>query len=241
MIPKIIHHTWKDDQVPEKYQEFYKKAINLHPDWQHILWTDEMNLKFVRENFPDVLPYYKSFPKNIMRADMIRYLIMDKMGGLYLDLDYEMLKPYDLLDYDLVLPYNRQISFGDKYDGLGNSIFASSPGHLFWKYLINDIIKIDDHEKFYKSLSSQPYITWRTTLEEAITGPGLITRIYFLSKDNLKNVHLPHRTKFHPEIPTDAVQYNALANNNSCYGIHHCYGSWRDKSILKKIKRRLTF
>ena len=42
-----------------------------------------------------------------MRADVIRYLIMYKIGGVYLDLDYEVLKPFEFGDHKLILPLNR--------------------------------------------------------------------------------------------------------------------------------------
>ena len=58
------------------------------------------NLAFVKSEYPDFVDVFVGLPKNIMRADVIRYLLMDKLGGLYLDTDYEMLKPFDLIDHD---------------------------------------------------------------------------------------------------------------------------------------------
>ena len=90
-----------------------------------------------------------------MRADVTRYLIMYKIGGLHLDLDYEFLKPFDLLNYELVLTYSRQISFGDDFDGFGNCIFASVPGHEFWKFVINElkIERVNEYTKQQESIS----------------------------------------------------------------------------------------
>lgn len=230
MIPKLIHQTWKTSEIPEKYAAYQQKLISLHPDWEYKLWTDEDNLALVKDHFPDFYETYIGFPKNIMRADAIRYMIMHKFGGMYLDLDYEMLRPFDILEYDLVLPYNRQRLAGDPYDGLGNCIFASVPGHPFWKYVLDDLKSITDHEKAFKSLSGKPYVTSRTTLEEAITGPVLLTKIYYTYKDSLNGYTLPARAEFHPPSTIDVSKLS-----DKTYGIHHCYGTWRDKSILKKI------
>ncbi len=40
-----------------------------------------------------------------MRAGRNSYLLLYRLGGLYMDTDYEMLKPYDLLNYGAVLPW----------------------------------------------------------------------------------------------------------------------------------------
>lgn len=239
MIPKIIHQTWLTGDLPTKYLYYQKKVKELHPEWKYILWTDEDNLEFIKKNFPDFYETYIGFPKNIMRADMIRYLIMDKIGGIYLDLDYEMIKPFDYLKYDLVLPYNRSRNFGDTYDGFGNCIFGSAPGHMFWKYVINDFKEVRDYEKFYQNLISKSLVPRHFTLAEAITGPGLLTRIFYDVQNLLKDYYLPERQEFHPLIPSNEKQYNTLINDGIAYGIHHCFGSWRNKHILKKIKNKI--
>lgn len=45
-----------------------------------------------------------------MRADAIRYLLLYQLGGLYLDLDYEMLSPFDLRHHAVVLPLETDLS-----------------------------------------------------------------------------------------------------------------------------------
>ena len=93
MIPKIIHQTWKNSSLPDNIRSYTNRVKRLHPQWDYVLWTDEENEKLVRTHYPAYLHTYKTFPKNIIRADIIRYLILHRHGGLYLDLDYEMLKP----------------------------------------------------------------------------------------------------------------------------------------------------
>ena len=234
MIPKIIHQTWKNDDIPEEYISYQQRVKELHPDWEYKLWTDENNLEFVSEYFPSFYQTYIDFPKNIMRADVIRYLIMYKIGGLYLDLDYEMLKPFDILEYDLVLPFNRNIDFGDKFNAIGNCIFASNSGHEFWELAIKDLQSIKNYENYFKSLSDKPYITKQTTLIEAITGPAFLTRVFYDNENRLTNYILPERAKFHPLNPRTKKEYQNLIVEGNTYGIHHCLGSWRQKTFLKK-------
>ena len=139
MIPKLIHQTWKSSQLPAKWLPFVNKVKTLNPEWKYQLWTDADNETFVKENFPDFYQVYQGFSKAIMRADVIRYLLMYKLGGVYLDLDYEVLKPFDFESHQLVLPKNRSKSFGDSQDSIGNCFFASEPQHIFWLDVINAI------------------------------------------------------------------------------------------------------
>ena len=112
MIPKLIHQTAKTADIPPQWQAYQQKLRSLHPDWTYRLWTDADNLAFVQKEYPAFLPIYQKLPKNIMRVDVIRYLIMYKLGGLYMDLDYEMLKPFDMTDHDIVLAWESDGEFG---------------------------------------------------------------------------------------------------------------------------------
>jgi mannosyltransferase OCH1-like enzyme len=97
-IPKIIHQTWKTDRIPEAWQPWTRTWRVFHPDWQYRLWADEDNRRFVETHYPDFIETYEGFSYNIQRADAVRYLILYKLGGLYVDLDFECLRPVnDLL------------------------------------------------------------------------------------------------------------------------------------------------
>jgi mannosyltransferase OCH1-like enzyme len=62
---------------------------NLHPDWGYKLWTDAMNRNFIQDNYPGFLKKYDAFPREIQRVDAIRYFILLKEGGVYVDIDFE--------------------------------------------------------------------------------------------------------------------------------------------------------
>jgi mannosyltransferase OCH1-like enzyme len=225
MIPRIIHQTWKTKQVPTEWKHYQQKVIALHPDWEYRLWTDEDNDAFVKKEFPDFYPVYNSFPKNIMRADAIRYLIMYRIGGLYLDLDYEVLSPFDPKDAKLILPKSRSKLFGDHRDGIGNCIFASEPGQRFWKDVIDDL----------KS-SAGSYDSNVDVLEA--TGPRFLTRIFY--RGNYSEAEVPERLVFHPPSPRNKRQYKEILGNGVSRGIHHTWASWRQRSGLERLKQLLT-
>jgi mannosyltransferase OCH1-like enzyme len=237
MIPKIIHQTWKNDNIPIEWQDYVQTLKTINPDWSYKLWTDKLMLEFVEKEFKFFLKTYVQFPKNVMRADVFRYLLMYKIGGVYLDLDYEVLKPFDFGAHKVILPYNREIKFGDQYDGLGNCFFGSIPGHEFWLDAINSL-------KVGKNLNPQK-IDMYSTLEEETTGPAFLTRVF--NQKEYFDIYNPQRLIYHPNTPLNEEQRSKIINNNVSLGVHHCAGSWRKKrkksfftrckNVIKRILR----
>lgn len=220
MIPKIIHQTWKTSEVPKTWKPFVDKVQSLNSDWEYRLWSDSDNDDFVKEHYPDFYPVFKGFQKNIMRADVIRYLIMDKIGGVYLDLDYEMLSPFDFGDESLVLPKNRSLAFGDNRDALGNCVFASEAGHPFWKDVIKD-------------LSDNPPVVNDYNEVIGATGPQLLTRVFY--DNQYDDFHLPERLEYHPPTPKNKRAIAQIKSNGVSKGIHHPWGSWREKWKISRL------
>ena len=46
-VPKVIHQTWKTRDVPDKWRAARDSCIQLHPDYEHKLWTDAEGLQFI--------------------------------------------------------------------------------------------------------------------------------------------------------------------------------------------------
>ena len=47
MIPRIIHQSWKVEQVPDRWLAFQQSWREHHPDYEYRLWTDDANRAFV--------------------------------------------------------------------------------------------------------------------------------------------------------------------------------------------------
>ena len=130
MIPRIIHQTWKDHDIPERFREAQESWKRYHPDWEYRFWTDEDIDSLVHERAPDLAPLYDAYPNQIQRVDAARYVILREFGGLYADLDLECLKPFDeLLGAEMVLP--RTTPFG-----LSGQLMLSRPGHPFFGFAV---------------------------------------------------------------------------------------------------------
>ena len=92
-IPKIIHqifHNWKDpgnETIPSDWDEV-RATCKLHnPDFEHRLWTESASREFLEENYPWFLKTYDGYKFPVQRIDSLRYFLMLKIGGFYIDLD----------------------------------------------------------------------------------------------------------------------------------------------------------
>lgn len=132
-IPKIIHQVWVGGPVPEKYKNFQKTWKKYNPDWVYKLWTDEDIESFGMWN-KDLFDRAQAFAE---KADIWRYEIIYRYGGVYADMDFECIKPLDI--------FNHCYDFYAGIEPLGgplrvnNAFFAASPGHPILKECVESV------------------------------------------------------------------------------------------------------
>lgn len=158
MIPKILHFTWKSEQLPRQMQIYYDAWRRLHPGWDVRLWTDESMRSFVAEAYPDFLATYDAYPKMIQRADSFRYLVLCKHGGVYADLDVEPFQAIDgLLKHSCFLGIEPlEHTFPDRHHQgmpflLTNAFMGSVPDHPLWREIVARMPGLVDQETFYST------------------------------------------------------------------------------------------
>ncbi len=231
-IPGIIHQTWKSKDAPVRWQGAVESVRRNHPGWRYILWTDAEMEAHVKDRQPALWPIYQGFEKNIMRADVFRYVAMHDFGGLYCDLDYEFLRPFPYGDAELLLSYEFALDFGDARDQIANYVFASRPGHPFWKDVIADII------------GSPPSVNDYTDVVDA-TGPGFLSRVFFANRERYDGVVVTAKPALSPTRLHSSLERKILLNSGVTYGMHHGSGSWKERwtptYIRTKIAKLLRF
>lgn len=167
-IPRLLWQTYKTHTVPQKWKTSPISLMQHHPAWEYNLTDDEENRMFVKENYPEHLLLYDRLWKElkpIASVDMVRYLLLHKHGGVYLDLDYRAVKPFDsLFASNASLYLVRTPNLG----GYTNSFMASAPGCDFWMQCIAEIKKRIDNAPWY--IRGDVRILWTT-------GPGMITSV----------------------------------------------------------------
>lgn len=139
-IPKILHQIWVGPKTPPAYfVTFQEKWKHLHPDWEYHLWTDSEleDLNFELKDLIDASPNYAE------KSDIIRSELLDRFGGVYLDVDMDPFQSLDELhkkyDFYCGIENPHKIATTNNRLWLGISIIASAPNHPImkrWKELI---------------------------------------------------------------------------------------------------------
>lgn len=223
-IPKIIHQTWRTDKLPSPFDRLSETWRRFLPDWEYILWTDEMNREFVRKHFPVFLEKYDSYPRNIQRADAIRYLLLKKYGGLYVDMDFECLENIELLleGKDFIAgkePDWHAARFGMEHI-ICNAFMASTPDNDFINFLCEELFN-------YPRVEVNNGID---ILES--TGPFLLTRAYnsYPFKDIIR---ILESRMIYPiglceveRIKRNEISLEMEERINQAYAIHYFLGNW---------------
>lgn len=60
-VPRIIHQTWKTDSLPERWHEVRQACMELLPDFEFKLWSDESARDFIAESYPSFLATWDSY------------------------------------------------------------------------------------------------------------------------------------------------------------------------------------
>ena len=153
MIPKIIHQTWKDENlpVPASMPQSWRAQ---NPDWEYRFWTDAQLAEFVKAEYPELWPLYEAAPKPVMRADIARYLLLHHFGGLYADIDTTCLAPLTAIEGESRVILSQEPSEHWPPHTLPralpfmvfNGTIASPQGHPFWLHVI-ETLKACQHAK----------------------------------------------------------------------------------------------
>lgn len=216
-IPKIIHQIWMDikyelnpsPNIPENYISFSQKWKNENKDYLHILWNGYTMDKFIKENYKDYYDLYISFPKWIYRCDMFRYIILNKYGGVYLDMDFVCVKSLPIWDQKLILFSDCKPNI--KFCGINNCILVSEAQNYFWIDVLNNI---------KKRFNENPL---RDLVE--VTGPNLLTDI----SKKYNEIYIERNSKyFFGHHYTDRDNGNQPIINKDTIGYHLWDFSWKD-------------
>ncbi|KAK1756420.1 hypothetical protein QBC47DRAFT_185877 [Echria macrotheca] len=92
-VPAILHHVAMGGAGAEAHIEKWKTVrqtcIDMHPDWEVFLWTDDLANQFVADNYPELYDMWRTYRYPIQKIDALRYMILYHYGGVILDMDLQ--------------------------------------------------------------------------------------------------------------------------------------------------------
>ena len=100
VIPKIIYKTGIDDykNIHEDVYNVFQETINLNPEFKIKYYSDKDSRDFIKNNFEsEILLTYDKLIPGAYKADLFRYCILYKNGGIYSDLTQRFTMPFNKL------------------------------------------------------------------------------------------------------------------------------------------------
>lgn len=101
MIPKNIFQTHYTKNLPESVLNLISNMKILNKGYNHFLFDDEDIKDFIKDSFGgDVYKSLMMLSSGTAKADLWRYCVLYKHGGIYLDVDAEIYKSLEQLLMD---------------------------------------------------------------------------------------------------------------------------------------------
>lgn len=146
-IPKIVHTAWFGGNIPQDKLNVVMTWKKHHPDHEIRIWSDES----ARAEFGDEPFRYCRNPAQ--KADVFRYLLLNRIGGIWVDTDMECLKPFYKILQRSSFIYGEQRQ-GEPAIGL----LASVPGHSLSKILAENAVEASTKEGGIDSTTGPGYL-----------------------------------------------------------------------------------
>jgi len=121
--------------MPAAYREFAAGWQRLHPDWAYRLWSDaelpELRNQDLWDRAGELCPGFEGQ----LRADVLRYELLEMHGGVWVDVDFECLKPID----DLLDGVSCFAAWEIQGRVVNNAILGCEQGEPFMDQLVDDL------------------------------------------------------------------------------------------------------
>lgn len=210
-IPKIIHQIWLGSPVPESFKSLQQSWIEHHLDrgWSYKIWTDEdvAQMHLYNQEFYDATDNYG------VKSDILRWEIIYKYGGVYVDMDYECLRALDDFHYAYDF-YTALQPLDTFFVQLGAALFGSCPGHPILKHCIETIA--DD---------------WHLKGAPKKTGPVHFTKSFFAcaEQDGTRDIAFP-ALYFYPLGSQETEANRRGWVQQGAFAVHWWAKSWMPKN-----------
>lgn len=141
LIPRIIHYCWiGGNPLPELAEKCIASWLQYMPDWEYMRW-DESNFDIAKA--PLYVQQAYEARKFAFVSDYVRLWALEQYGGLYMDVDFMVFRPFD----DLMDKYPAFAGYeGSKRQPVMQGVIASEP-HGAW---VRDMLSTYKTRSFIK-------------------------------------------------------------------------------------------
>ena len=245
-IPRILHQTYQSRDLSTELQLRMSALIEGNPGWEHRFYDDRDIDEFIaREYGSEILLAYRRIDPEYgaARADLFRYLVMYKVGGVYIDIKSGAAKPLEQIvspsDHFVLSKWRN--APGEPHAGFGihsalaalsggefqQWYLAARPGHPFLKAVIERVLtNIDAYRPWRHGVGRYAVL--------AVTGPIA----YTLAIQPLLALH-PHRLEA-DERSVGFVYSNMLPSAHEMLFTRH-YSRSRRPVVAMDRGQRLIF
>ena len=223
-IPKIIHLCWlSGDPYPPTIARCIDSWNQVMPDYEIMLWdklrfVNEIDNRFASEAYKE--------RKWAFVADYIRLFALYKYGGIYMDSDVRVYKPFDtFLDngFFSCIEYFKPTN----YIAIEAAVMGAEKGHPFLKECL----------ELYKDI---PFIKEDGTLDQTT----ITVKIAEIAASNWGFQYIAQRQQLKCNMllyePVTFTNPSGEFSSSKTYALHLCNGSWIDKKS-SVVGRALCF
>jgi mannosyltransferase OCH1-like enzyme len=174
VIPLNIFQTWHSKKLPSGMKQSTEYIKRMNPRFKYHLFDDKNCHDFIRDNFDvSVLNAFNKLIPGAYKADLWRYCVLYKLGGIYLDIKYIPANGFRFIN---LTESEHWVLDADDY-GIYNALLVCKAGNLI---LLSAINKIVEHTQtnFYGSSCLEP------------TGPKLLAK--FFNSNEKNNLDMKH-------------------------------------------------
>jgi mannosyltransferase OCH1-like enzyme len=267
-IPEKHWQSWKVDIAEFSQQEWDQMRTwrEKNPFHRYELLSDDSAETFVQQSFydePEIIRNYLSLTDPILRADILRYLILYAEGGVWSDIDTKALKPVRdwiptqywnqfnvVIGLEIDEPGVMWLDWADNFV-LCQSTMMASAGHRIYHTLIHNIIETLDALAYRQSTRLEALqLSFQDVLR--ITGPVAFTRVVLdyiteAAGENITRANLSGITE--PKLVADVLFLPVVAfvpgqsHSNSGHSedeaalVQHIgLGSWRETHAFDRVE-----
>jgi mannosyltransferase OCH1-like enzyme len=229
-IPHIIHQVWLQgsDEIPNKFKLNSEKIKEKHPypKWKYIIWDEKSFLKDFNddEKYNKYIKKYNNFIYLHQKVDFLKICVLSKYGGVFLDIDNEIIKSLDELidknnNYDLIISMIKSNSF-ENYLICNNTKGCVNNGNIISKKNIPILYYILDNfsDKECSSLSLKVFCISNTT------GPTIFNKL--INKYINNNKEYKTKVLFLENYYLEPCVFNKCDINNKTILVHRHELSW---------------